>query len=32
MMQCGQPSQMPVGQRPRWISAATKLVGPVRTK
>ena len=28
MLQCSQPSQMPAGLRPRWISAATKLVGP----
>src|SRR3954451_24583415 len=29
MLQCGQPSQMPAGFRPRWISAATRLVGPL---
>src|SRR3954447_19491089 len=28
MLQCGQPSQTPVGLGPRWISAATKLAGP----
>src|ERR1700721_206886 len=28
MLQCSQPSQMPAGLRPRWISAATRLVGP----
>src|SRR4051812_12403649 len=28
MLQCSQPSQMPAGLRPRWISAATKLAGP----
>src|ERR1700719_2266044 len=28
MLQCSQPSQMPAGPRPRWISAATRLVGP----
>ena len=28
MLQCSQPSQMPAGQCPRWISAATRLVGP----
>jgi hypothetical protein len=32
MLQCGQPSQMPAGLRPRWISAATKLVGPLLWK
>src|SRR5436190_2204408 len=32
MLQCSQPSQMPAGLRPRWISAATKLVGPNRSK
>ena len=32
MLQCSQPSQMPAGPRPRWISAATKLVGPHRTR
>src|SRR4051794_39619671 len=29
MVQCSQPSQMPAGLRPRWISAATRLVGPL---
>src|SRR5260370_19079506 len=29
MLQCSQPSQMPAGLRPRWISAATRLVGPL---
>ena len=29
MLQCSQPSQMPAGPRPRWISAATRLVGPL---
>src|SRR3954447_21273309 len=29
MLQCSQPSQMPAGFRPRWISAATRLVGPL---
>src|SRR5271154_1742543 len=28
MLQCGQPSQVPAGLRPGWISAATRLVGP----
>src|ERR1700693_6361787 len=28
MLQCSQPSQMPAGLRPRWISAATRLGGP----
>src|SRR5579859_7503124 len=28
MLQCSQPSQMPAGLCPRWISAATRLVGP----
>src|ERR1700693_58409 len=28
MLQCSQPSQMSAGFRPRWISAATRLVGP----
>src|SRR6185436_16332760 len=27
MLQCGQPSWMSAGLRPRWISAATKLIG-----
>src|SRR5580692_4930132 len=27
MLQCSQPSQMPAGLRPGWISAATRLVG-----
>src|SRR5882757_4630903 len=31
MLQCSQPSQMPAGLRPRWISAATKLIGPNRS-
>src|ERR1700754_1756371 len=29
MLQCGQPPWMPAGLRPRWISAATRLVGPL---
>src|SRR4029450_1231926 len=29
MLQCGRSSSMPTGLRPRWISAATKLVGPL---
>src|SRR5882672_1576869 len=29
MLQCSQPSWMSAGLRPRWISAATKLVGPL---
>src|ERR1700722_2481726 len=28
MLQPSQPSQMPAGLRPRWTSAATRLVGP----
>src|SRR4029077_2281805 len=28
MLRCSQPSQMPAGLRPGWISAATRLVGP----
>src|SRR5882757_6037350 len=28
MLQCSQPSKMSAGIRPRWISAATRLVGP----
>src|SRR6476660_3538632 len=30
MLQCSQPSQRPAGSSPGWISAATKLVGPLR--
>src|SRR6478736_4105150 len=30
MFQCSQPSQRPAGSSPGWISAATKLVGPLR--
>src|ERR1700722_17464686 len=29
MLHCSQPSQMSAGLRPRWISAATRLVGPL---
>src|ERR1700678_3515005 len=29
MLQCSQPSQMSAGLCPRWISAATRLVGPL---
>src|SRR6201991_306673 len=29
MLQCSQPPVMPCWQRPRWISAATRLVGPL---
>jgi hypothetical protein len=29
MLHCSQLSQMPAGPIPRWISAATKLVGPI---
>src|SRR6478752_5617789 len=28
MLRCSQPSQMPAGIGPGWISAATRLVGP----
>src|SRR3981081_1084736 len=29
MLQCSQPPWMTAGLRPRWISAATRLVGPL---
>src|SRR3982074_3110635 len=29
MLRCSRPSQMPAGYVPRWISAATRLVGPL---
>src|SRR5260370_32365135 len=32
MLQCSQLPQMPAGLRPRWISAATRLVGPLLEK